>query len=406
MKLTDKKVQNLKPKPQRYEIWEGNGFGIRLTPGGIKSWVYMYRLKGKQRRLTLGRYPKMTVAEAHEAHGIAMRNVEKEIDPGTLMVLGNEHRRKSPSVKELAEIYIEQWAKPRKRTWKQDQDYLNKDVIPAWGSRKAAEITRKDTIRLMRSITDRGANIVANRTLEVVRKMFNFGIENDLIETNPCQMVRAPSKEKRRERVLTEDEIKAFWTGLDAAKDSKDTTLSIHVNVALKMLLLTAQRRGEVATCAWDDIQLKLGWWTIPAKRAKNNLSHRIPLSPQLNDLLIAIHKYNKGKPHLKDSPWVFPSSRGQGMNHINPGALTRAVTRCRKVFNTEPFGPHDLRRTAASHMASMRVSRLVIGKILNHVDSSVTAVYDRHSYDHEKQEALEDWDKKVKQIVRVKNDD
>jgi integrase len=388
MKLNDRTVKNLKPKLQRYEFWESNGLGVRVTPAGNKSWVYMYRLDGRQRRLTLGRYPKMTVAQAHAAHGTSMEKVERGIDPANEMVSKNITHRSSPTVKELAEIYIKKWAIPRKRTWKQDEGYLQKNVLPEWGLRKASDIRRKDTIKLLDEIVARGSPITANRVLEVVRKMYNFGIERDLVESNPCTMVRAPTKERRRERVLSESEIISFWTGLNSAQFSEP------VKIAIKILLFTAQRRGEVATMSWDDLELDTGWWTIPSEKAKNGLSHRVPLTEPVIKLL-------KAAESLSDSSkWVFSSTRGKGEFSINPAALTRAIARSREHYKIESFGPHDLRRTAASHMASLGVARLVLGKILNHVDSSVTAVYDRHSYDMEKQAALTTWSAKIIQLT------
>ena len=140
--------------------------------------------------------------------------------------------------------YLDKWAKPHKRTWQEDKRILEKDVIPAWGRRKAKNITRRDVIRLIDGIVDRGSPIVANRTLEIIRKMFNFAVEQDIIETSPCVGVRAPGKETQRDRILTESEIRNFWNVLD--RENKDDEpegsklrMALGTRLALKLQLLT-----------------------------------------------------------------------------------------------------------------------------------------------------------------------
>ncbi len=135
----------------------------------------------------------------------------------------------------------------------------------------------------------------------------------------------------------------------------------------------------------WEDVELATGWWTIPSERSKNDLSHRVFLVPAARSLL----------PARGDSPWVFLNRDGTG-----PMPSTqKSIERIRKRAGIELRG-HDLRRTAASHMASIGVPRLVIAKILNHVERGVTAVYDRYSYDREKREALETWARRLDEIL------
>lgn len=385
--FTDKKIQNLKPKAQRYEEWEGNGFGVRVTPRGVKSFVYLYRFEGKPRRLTLGTYPKMTLAEAHTAHGEAMKKLEKGIDPGAEAVTEREEERKAPTVAALIDEYMQKWAKPRKRSWREDKRILEKDVLPAWGQHKAGEITKRDVLRLLDGIVDRGAGVMANRTLAVVRRMFNFAVGRDIVTVSPCLAVRAPAPEQQRDRVLTTAEIRALWHGLEGAKMMSEGT-----KLALKLQLVTAQRKAEIVTAAWNEIDLTENWWTIPPEKAKNKLPHRVPLSPLALELLQA------AKSLSGDSPWIFPSP--QNSRHITPEAVDHALRRPGLEALGFKFVPHDLRRTAASHMTGMGIPRLVVSKLLNHVEKGVTAIYDRYSYDLEKRQALESWALKLKAII------
>lgn len=387
IKFTDKKIQNLKPKAQRYEEWEGNGFGVRVTPRGVKSFVYLYRFEGKPRRLTLGTYPTMTLAEAHQAHGEAMKKLEQGIDPGVEAVAERAEDRQAPTVAVLADEYLEKWAKPRKRSWREDERILKKDILPEWGRRKAREITRRDVIRLLDGIVDRGAGIMANRTLAAIRKMFNFAVSRDIVPVSPCLAVRSPAPEQQRDRVLTTDEIRALWHGLESAK-----MMAAGTKLALKLQLVTGQRKAEIVSAAWDEIDLTDKWWTIPPEKAKNKLAHRVPLSPLALELLQA------AKNITGDSPWIFPSP--QTDRHITPEAVDHALRRPGLETLRFSFVPHDLRRSAASHMTGMGISRLVVSKILNHVERGITAVYDRHSYDKEKRQALEAWGRKLQAIV------
>ncbi len=388
MKFTDRKIRNLKPKRARYEVWEGKGLGLRVSPTGRKSWVFMYRYDGKCRRLTLGTYPAMSVAAVHATHGRALLDLERGVDPGTAAIRVKREDRQALTVAQLVEEYIDKWAKARKRSWHEDQRILAKDVLPVLGTHKAKDVRRRDIIQLLDRIVDRGAPIVANRTLEVVRKMFNFAVGRDILEANPCVMIHAPGQENRKDRVLTEDELRQFWHGLDQA------SMSAGVRLALRLLLLTAQRRGEIAGIEWGEIDLFMRWWTIPAERSKNGLAHRVPLSTQ------AVRVLQQAQNLANDSRYVFPS--GTRDEPVRPRSLTQAIARNRAVFGCNHFTPHDLRRTAASYMTSMRIPRLVVAKILNHAEHSVTAIYDRHSYDAEKRQALDEWGRKLEAIVTL----
>ena len=385
MKLTDRQIKNLKIKSQRYEVWEGNGFGIRIFPTGKKSWVYMYRFQGKARRITFGHYPKMSVAEAHAAYGKALAELEKGNDIGTDLVTLNKENRLALTVEELVSEYIEKWAKPRKRSWEEDERILTKDVIPFLGKQKAKQIKRRDIVILLDKVLERGSPIAANRTLAVTRRMFNFAVERDIISISPCYGIKAPAKENQRDRLLNFDEIKSFWHALDVANMSELSRL------ALRLQLITAQRKGEIISAEWTEFDLTDGWWTIPADKVKNGITHRVPLSKLAIEVLQQVKKISD------NSLWLFPSPRGNAP--FTPEAVNHAV-RINNFQNIEHFTPHDLRRTAVSHMTALGIPRLVVSKILNHSENSITAIYDRHSYDKEKKEALEKWGDKLNKII------
>jgi integrase len=235
---------------------------------------------------------------------------------------------------------------------------------------------------MLDEIVARGAPIQANRTLEIVRKLFNWAVARDMLGANPCYGIAKPSTENRSDRVLTEDEIRTIWRALD-----REAALTA---ASFKLRLLTAQRGAEILAMRWD--QISNGWWTIPAAVAKNGLAHRVPLSPQSLELLEEIHPLGEG------SEWIFPGARGDG----HRVAIHKAHNRIRRR-SAVSYVPHDLRRTAASHMTSMGISRLVVSKVLNHAELGVTAVYDRHSYDGEKRAALDAWGSRVEEITTAR---
>jgi integrase len=232
------------------------------------------------------------------------------------------------------------------------------------------------------------APIAANRLLELLVRLFNFAIDRELLDANPCARVQKPGgRESSRDRVLSPDEIRELWNALDRQWFTEQTA------AALRLILVTAQRPGEVVSIRREDLDLSEGWWTIPAERAKNGLAHRVPLNGRARETLESL-------PDV--SPWVFPSpGRDQ---HIHRDALAIAIRRARQrhtdPLKIEDFSPHDLRRTAASHMASVGVERFVIGKLLNHVEPGVTKVYDRHSYDAEKKKAMDKWARMLSSIL------
>jgi len=403
MLFTEKLIKSLKTKPERYDLREqsGEGFAVRVSPSGEKSWVFIYFFEGRKRRMTLGNHPHLSLAEARRLHREALKILHSGKDPADQKRLMEAEARDSFTVTALINEYMDKWAKPRKRSWQADERCLNKDVKPYWGKRKAREITRRDVILLLDRIKDRGAPIQANRTLACVRRMFNFALERDIIESTPCTAVKMLAKENRKDRVLSVEEIKNFWNGLHVpdkiAADKKiihQIRISESAKLALKLQLVTAQRKGEIIGAEWNEIDLNAAIWTIPATKAKNGNMHRVPLSTLALKLLTEIKTLNAND---RESRWLFPSPKNN--KPIRGESIDHAIRRC-TFKDVQSFTPHDLRRTAGSRMTAMGISRLIVSKLLNHVENSVTAIYDRYGYDTEKKNALELWGKNLHEII------
>jgi integrase len=386
MKLTKTVVDNASATSKDRFIWDSSlvGFGLRVRTSGKKVYVLQYRHAGRTRRLNLGVHGRdLTVDAARREAGKHLAAIAGGGDPS-----GEKQReRAAATFGELAHDYMERHAKREKRTWREDQKTLDRDLLPAWASRKARSIERADVRDLLDRIVERGAPIMANRTKALISKLFNFGIEHEVVVNNPAYKAPRPAKEQQRERVWNQGELRALWKALD------DESSSPAFADAMKLALLTAQRKSEVLGMRWDELDLETGWWTIPGERTKNGKAHRVPLGPQALAIL------RERRAAVPESPFVFPGGR-EGLPLLNiQKPMGRLRARMADQFDGE-FKFHDARRTAASHMASIAIQRIVISKILNHVEQGVTKVYDRFSCDRPKREALLKWDRELARIV------
>ncbi len=380
VKLTDRTVQALRPDPRRqvdYFDVRWPGFGVRVSPAGRKSWIILYRFHGRVRRVTIGPYPYVSLADARAKAKAVGTQVFQGTDPAAIKAA----ERLAETFAQLAEEYLERHAKPRKRTWREDERILKRELLPHWGRMKAKEVSRRDVRLLIDRVVERGVTTYANRIFALARKVFNFGLQRDIVDANPCQGLPQPAPEHRRDRVLSESELAVLGREFEAERPL--------VAASYKLRLLTVQRGGEILGMRWDHIDFASAWWTIPTEIAKNGMAHRVPLSRQVRAILAEIKLLGLS------STWVFPNPTRSGPMDTTQKAAERIRTR-----TGIDFRQHDLRRTAASHMTGMGVSRLVVGKILNHVEAGVTAVYDRHSYDREKREALDGWATKLFEMV------
>jgi len=374
--MTERKLQALRAETDQQAFWDHNlpRFGVRVSLVGRKTFCIRYRVNGKRRRMSLGQFPYIKLAEARDHAKELFGLIARGIDP-------LDEPEQGLTFAELSDQYLELHAKRKKRTWAEDQRIINKELLPNWGSTLANEIERRDLIRILDEIMERGAPTTANRTRALISKIFNFGIERQFVDRNPVHGVSKPAPERRRDRFLSEGEIRTLWSMLDSEASVMARSFMVR--------LLTAQRGIEVMTMRWDD--LDGGWWTIPPGVVKNKMQHNVPLSRQTQHVIESLRPLN-GR-----AAWIFASPK----NPDRP--INSPVWTCRRLCDRIGFRfvPHDLRRTAATHMARMGVGRVVLAKILNHADNGVTAIYDRSTYDREKKEALTMWGDRIEMIVR-----
>lgn len=380
-KFTAALIQAVKP-PQtgQTEVWDSlvPGLRLRASYGGRKAWTVRYRVGGVLRRMNLDPYPQLSLADARTQAREIVSRAAKGHDPAA----EKKAQRKAETFAELAQLYLDRHATPQKRASSAyaDKRTIERDLLPAWRVRKATDIKRSDVIAMLDRIADRGAPVMADRVRALVSKIYNFGVARGLVEHNPVMGVPKRGQEIRRNRVLGDDEIRAVWKALDR-QDAKAAA-------AFRLALLTAQRRSEVLGMRWSEIDLGRAVWTIPAERSKNKQPHLVPLGP----MAVAILKERKGE--AKDHPFVFPGGR-----KCEPvGEIKKWIAEIRKASKVE-FRFHDLRRTAATRIASAGADRETVARILNHALAGVTAIYDRYARDREKRAALLAWERALKRI-------
>jgi integrase len=396
-KLTDLFVERVAPPAKgRLEYFDTTfpALALRVTDNGHKSWSLFYRTAGRLRRYTIGNYPAFDPAAARKAASAALHRVEAGGDPA------EEKRQRrlapKPTADDFASVareYLERQVKKNTAasTYKETARILEKDVIPEWGKRPIATIARRDVSLLIDKKAADGAEVQANRILARLRTLFGWAVEKDRIPSNPCDGLRPRTKEKSRDRVLSDDEIKLFWS---ACED-----LGWPFGPLFKLLLLTAQRRDEVASMEWDEVDLEAGVWSIPKTKAKNGVGHEVQLSREAIEVLSALPRTAGGLVFTTNgkTPVSGFSRAKERIDAIMAARAGRAI---------DPWILHDLRRTATTGMAALKIPPHVVDRILNHTSGTirgVAAVYNRHQYAEERRDALAAWGRSVEAIVSGK---
>lgn len=363
----------------------------------------------------------MTLAEARAVARIQLQTLQEGHDPAKAKVQSIEKATavrsavKEFSVEHQAAEFIKLYAKVRNpKGWAEKVRQFRAEIIgqpdhkePAkrkgpWLGKDVREISKRDVIKLRNAIIERGSPITANRVHATLSTFFNWLVSEDVIKSNPMAGLKKQTKEKARERVLTDDEVRIFWKAASAA--------GYPFGDMWRLLLLTAQRRQEVAGLEWKELHLNSvsPYWLIPSARSKNGRENLVPLSPSALAIVKSI-------PKIKGVPFAFTTTLNSSISGFSrskarlDAAMLSIMQEEAQARGEDPndvvlpqWGLHDLRRTAASGMASMRVPIHVVEKILNHttgVISGVAAIYNRHSYEDKARDALVAWERRVLEI-------
>jgi len=383
IKFTDRWLQALKPPVgRRVEYYDAKqpSLSLRHTDTGRRTWYTLYRVAGYRafRRLRLGDYPAYSLAQARRLAAETVLAAQRGEDKRE----ARNARKTAPTVADLIDEFGEHHAK-NLSSGVEAIRILKKDVLPYWKDRKASDLRRRDLVLVRDKIIERGSPIMANRVQGLVIKLFNFAVDRDILPASPFAGMRK-HQEQPRDRHLTDDEIKQFFKALESAPVTEG------VRIALRLVLITGQRPGEVSAIMRTDISGDT--WTLPAVKTKKRRAHRVPLTP------LALKLFEAAAAIEPDSEYYFPSPTGPGP--ITRAALSRAIARM--GIKLEPFTPHDLRRTCRTGLSALGVDHLVAELVLNHKPSGMQAVYDLYSYDKEKREALEAWAEHLEALIQA----
>jgi integrase len=395
--LTTASVEKCKPDPQRrLEIPDARMPGLYLIvqTSGAKSWAVRYRHAGGSRKLTLGPWPAIDLANARQDAQQALLSVQRGGDPAREKKLAKKLARRratevtSNDFEGVVREYFKRHAMPKNRSWRQAARHLGlttlKDgtlvavkggLVEKWGERKIGDISPLDIDDLLNSMVDRRRPVMANRRLAYVRKLFNWAIEppRRLITANPCAGIKPPATETKRERVLSDSEIVKLW--------SATAFVSEPFGQVLRLCLLTGCRLNEVAGMIRDELSEDGATWSIPGARTKNKKPYVVPLSPLAREVLAAAKPIGK----------LMFSTNGR----TPVSGWSNIKVRLDAAMKVEPWRLHDLRRTAATGMAELGIPPHIVEACLNHISGAkagVAGVYNRAAYAPEKRAALERW--------------
>ena len=377
-KLTVKLIEALKPADKRYEVRDTvtPGFYLRVSVKGRKTFYVNARVAKKNKRIKIGPYPLMSLAAAREKATDILRDV----------ALGKHstdtQEAPEPTLGEVIELHIKLYVKERLKDQRNRVRLLRK--FEKLNDRKVSEIKRADIVCVLDKLIEEGQKAGVNRALAAIKKLFAWCVDRGILELNPIAGLKSPIPERSRERVLSDAELCLVYR---AAEEE-----GYPFGPYLKLLALTAQRRGEVAGMRWSEIDFEENSWTIPGHRTKNSDLTVVPLSSEAVTILKAL-------PRFANSDLVFTTN---GKTPIS--GFGRSKRRLDANSGVTEWRVHDIRRTAATGMAKLGVQPHIIEAILNHksgIVSGIAAVYNRHAYMDEKREAVRQWEKAIIQTVK-----
>jgi integrase len=390
--LTTRTVQALRAGQARTEIPDAYLPGLYLVvqPSGAKSWAVRYRHNGRPRKQTLGPYPRIDLKAARTLGGKALRAAAEGRDPAQEKSL--THTAKSDSIESVVRQFTEKHLrrKYRPRSLHEAERLLRVHVLAIWRGRSIDSITRRDVRDMLDTIIAAPSGrysraILANRVHSITRKLFGWCVEHEIITASPVSGLKAPAKEASRDRVLNDDELCLIWHAAEK--------MGPPFGPMVQLLILTGQRRGEIAGMEWREIDAGKRLLGLPSERVKNGRPHDVPLSPQ------AIAVIKKATPRIGDR-FIFSVN---GKAPINGFGKYKERLNALLPKHMPAWVLHDLRRSTASGMARLGISLPVIEKTLNHVSGSfagVVGVYQRHEFGAEKRAALETWAAHVDSVI------
>ncbi len=424
--LTVLSIDKLTAGEARREIADAGMPGLRLIiqpkPSDTKSWCVRYRYAGRPRKLTLGTYPVVDLVKARERAKDALETLERGEDPAVDKKIAKAAQHTPKADQDSLGVLVRRWLNshviPNTRSWRETARLLGLHVAPGetpptslplfrdvpggivakWAERPVSKIRRRDIHELLDASKARGGRTVVNRELGVLKRFFNWCVDAEIIETSPTFRLAKPLAESKRTRILSDAELRLVWRAAEIE--------SFPFGDIVRVLILTAQRRGEVAGLVRPEVDARAKAWILPPERTKNGLPHLVPLSTTAVAIISAAPKI-LDEDHLYGLGGRTPfSGFSRGKARLDERIARLAKEEDPGAKDMPEWNLHDLRRTVATGMARLGVLPHVVEAVLNHVSGSkagVAGIYNLWTYEREKREALDLWAQHVRKITERK---
>lgn len=385
-KLTDPKIQNLRPGAKRYSVSDGGGLFIEVLPSGSRSWRMRYRLEGRQEKVTYGQYPAYGLAEAR-----VWRDKCKSMLAHGQSPMQDTAAKKGlcdypDTLKEFVERWLDEVVSKSNRNPSNIRRVLEKDILPFIGHKRLADVTAKDVLDITDRIKARGSDQVALLARNIIKRIYGFAVARREVDSNPGAEVEAKyiGSQRSREVSLTDEDIGILFRGLYKSNMRRSYVLALH------LLLICMIRKGELVNAEWKEFNLEAATWEIPGSRMKNGKPHVVYLSSHAVDLLMELEKVASG------SDFVLPSR--SSLN--KPISITTLNTAIRALdLDVKGFVIHDFRRTASTLLneaqkksGKPRFAPDWIEKALGHEHDGIRGVYNKAEYSKQRRKMLQWW--------------
>ena len=387
--FTDTYIKSLKPRTTRYEEYEGGGFGIRITPKGIKTWIYRYKMNEKTDKLTLGHYPAMSLAKAKKRF---LELSELRRDGKTPKeIIQQEKAQENNTVKKLVtEWYTNYILKVRKQPL-QIKQLIDADIIPLLGDIELARLSLSSVTSALDTIVKRGSPVHANKVLAALKQAFGYGVRRGAMAENPAMLLQARDIggiEKPRDRYLTIEEIKTLLLFLD----SNNNRMSLQTKLAIKIILHTGIRTGELRLATFSEIDYQNSLWTIPKEHTKQDEVMRIHLTEPVKLMFKELQAVSTCK-------FVLSAKGGEP---IGLKALSRAINRIQERVGISHWTAHDLRRSFCTQLSeTLHIEPMVIEKCLGHKMQKIMATYNKNEMLPQRKEMLTRWSDYLENLLQ-----
>ncbi len=359
------------------------GFGLRITAADVRTFIVRYHWDGKPRRFTIGRTPPLSLADAREIARRVLAETVRGEDPQAKKMAAREKRQKAQTFGALCERFLTEAKRKdnlplRESTLYNWRNIARAEILPALGKHPPEEITRRQIRAFIEELAV-GRPYWANRAFELVRRVFSWAVERDLVAASPCVGLRKPGGEHPRDRVLSSAEIRAVWGALDQGLFGE----------VVRLLFYTAARPREILRARWVEIDREDRIWRLPASRMKNREPHVVPLS---TGMMTVLDRLRTAHP---EAEYLIPSPTREG-----PWVATAMPTaRLRERAGVE-FQLRDIRRTVRTRLREMGTSQDVSEAILSHARPRLIRTYDRYEPVPEMRAALEAWSARLEAIL------